>query len=103
METRPATVPAARNPRRWWILGALSLSLLVIGLDITVLSVALPTLVRELKATTTELQWVMDAYTLVLAGLLLPMGALGDRIGRKRLLLAGLAIFLAGSVLCAYS
>jgi EmrB/QacA subfamily drug resistance transporter len=95
--------PPAGHPQRWWILGALSLSLMVIGLDLTVLSVALPVLVADLKATTTELQWIMDSYILVLAVLLLPAGSLGDRIGRKRVLVAGLTLFLAGSLLCAYA
>lgn len=91
------------HPRRWWILGALSLSLLVIGLDLTVLSVALPTLVRELDASTQQLQWIMDAYTLVMAAALLPAGTFGDLYGRKRVLTVGLAIFLVGSMLCAYA
>jgi MFS family permease len=81
----------------------LSLSLMVIGLDLTVLSVALPVLVTDLKATTTQLQWIMDSYILVLAALLLPAGSLGDRIGRKRVLVTGLGLFLAGSLLCAYA
>lgn len=91
------------HPRRWWILGALSLCVMVIGLDLTVLSVALPVLVRDLHATTTQLQWIMDSYTLVLAALLLPLGSLGDRVGRKRVLLVGLGLFLVGSALCAYA
>jgi EmrB/QacA subfamily drug resistance transporter len=99
----PGSAPTTGHPRRWWILGALSLSLMVIGLDLTVLSVALPVLVTDLKATTTELQWIMDSYILVLAALLLPAGSLGDRIGRKRVLVAGLGLFLAGSLLCAYA
>jgi DHA2 family multidrug resistance protein-like MFS transporter len=74
---------------------------MVIGLDLTVLRVALPTLVRDLKATTTQLHWIMDSYILVLAALLLPAGSLGDRVGRKRALVVGLALFLVGSVLWA--
>jgi len=93
--------PWPGHPRRWLILGALSLSLLVIGLDLTVLSVALPTLVRDLNANSTDLQWIMDSYILVLAALLLPAGSLGDRLGRKRVLVVGLALFLIGSLLCA--
>jgi EmrB/QacA subfamily drug resistance transporter len=73
------------------------------GLDLTVLAVALPVLVADLKATTTELQWIMDSYILVLAALLLPAGSLGDRVGPKRVLVAGLGLFLAGSLLCAYA
>ena len=69
--------------RRWWILGVLCLSLLVIGLDNTILNVALPTLVRDLGASTSQLQWIVDAYTLVFAGLLLTAGSLSDRYGRR--------------------
>ncbi|HZD24126.1 MAG TPA: DHA2 family efflux MFS transporter permease subunit, partial [Acidimicrobiia bacterium] len=84
--------------RRWITLGVLSLSLVIIGLDNTILNVALPTLVRELGASASELQWIVDAYVLVFAGLLLTMGALGDRFGRKLALNAGLIIFGLGSV-----
>lgn len=89
--------------RRWWALGVLCLSLVVIGLDNTILNVALPTLVRDLHATTSQLQWMVDAYILVFAGLLLTMGALGDRFGRKRALAIGLVIFGIGSVTAAFS
>jgi EmrB/QacA subfamily drug resistance transporter len=88
--------------RRWATLAVLSLSLVVIGLDNTILNVALPTLVRELGATASELQWMVDAYVLVFAGLLLTMGALGDRFGRKLALNAGLVIFGVASVAAAY-
>src|SRR5207302_1786181 len=89
--------------RRWWILGVLCLSLLVIVLDNTILNVALPTLVRKLGATTSQLQWMVDSYTLVFAGLLLTMGNLGDRYGRRTTLAAGLAIFGIGSALSAFA
>jgi EmrB/QacA subfamily drug resistance transporter len=89
--------------RRWWILGVLCLSLLVIVLDNTILNVALPTLVRKLGATTSQLQWMVDSYTLVFAGLLLTMGNLGDRYGRRYSLAAGLAIFGVGSALSAFA
>jgi EmrB/QacA subfamily drug resistance transporter len=79
--------------RRRPALGVLCVSLLVIVIDNTIVNVALPTLVRELNADVSELQWVVDAYTLVFAGLLLVAGALGDRFGRRRTLLAGLAVF----------
>src|SRR2546430_16862018 len=85
--------------RRWWALAALVLSVLTIGLDGTILNVALPTLGGAIHATNSQLQWIVDAYVLVFAGLLLPAGALGDRYGRKRLLMIGLALFAAGSVL----
>jgi EmrB/QacA subfamily drug resistance transporter len=89
--------------RRWLTLGVLSLSLVIIGLDNTILNVALPTLVRELEATASELQWMVDAYVLVFAGLLLTMGALGDRFGRKLALTSGLVIFGAASVFAAFA
>ncbi len=73
--------------RRWWALAALVLSVLTVSLDATVLNVALPTLALALHASTGALQWMVDAYILVFAGLLLPAGALGDRYGRKRLLM----------------
>ena len=76
-------------PRRWMALAVLALSLVVIGMDNTILNVALPTLVRDLNATASELQWIVDSYVLVFAGLLLTMGALGDRFGRKRALMSG--------------
>src|SRR5258707_11393899 len=82
-----------RMQGRWLGLGALSLSGLVLGLDITVLVTALPTLSAKLGATTDQLQWMSAAYTLSLAGVMLPAGVLGDRLGRKRLLLFGLATF----------
>ena len=79
--------------RRWWALAVLSGSLLVISLDNTILNVAIPSLVRDLDATTSQLQWIIDGYTLVFAGLLLTAGALGDRFGRKGALQLGLVVF----------
>jgi EmrB/QacA subfamily drug resistance transporter len=79
--------------RRWWALAVLSGSLLVISLDNTILNVAIPSLVRSLNASTSQLQWIIDGYTLVFAGLLLTAGALGDRFGRKGALQLGLVIF----------
>ena len=89
--------------RRWWTLGVLCLSLTVIGLDNTILNVALPTLVRDLGASSSELQWIVDSYVLVFAGLLLTAGALGDRFGRKLALNAGMAVFLLASVASAFA
>ena len=80
--------------RRWLALLVLSLSLVVIGLDNTILNVALPTIARSLHASGSQLQWMVDAYVLVFAGLLLTMGAASDRFGRKAALNAGLSIFL---------
>ncbi len=83
---------------RWWTLVTLSLSLLVVIIDDTIINVAMPSLQRELGASTSALQWIVDAYILVFAGLLLIMGTLGDRFGRKRALQAGLLAFAAASV-----
>jgi EmrB/QacA subfamily drug resistance transporter len=81
----------------------LCLALLIVTLDNTVLNVVLPTLVRVLHATSGQLQWIVDAYVLVFAGLLLVAGSLADRIGRKRTFLAGLVLFMAGSTWAAFS
>ena len=91
---------------RNWVLAVLCLAVLVVGLDITVLNVALPTIATSLGAGTAQLQWIVDAYVLAFAGAMLPAGLLGDRVGRRPALLAGLALFggasawsaLAGSV-----
>lgn len=77
--------------------------MLVVGLDAMVLNVALPTLADQLGASTTELQWLTDSYTLAFAGLLLPFGLLGDRFGRKRFLIGAIALFGLASVFAAYS
>ena len=81
------------DPRRWWALAIIDLCLLVITMDNTILNVALPTISRQLNATGSELQWMVDAYIVVFAGLLLTAGTLGDRLGRRRMLLAGLSVF----------
>ena len=85
--------------RRWWTLGVLCLSLVVISLDNTILNVALPSIQDDLNASSSQLQWISDSYLLIFAGLLLTAGTLGDRFGRKRALLAGLGVFGAGSLL----
>jgi EmrB/QacA subfamily drug resistance transporter len=84
--------------RRWWILATLCLSVLLVVVDNTIVNVALPTISRKLSASTQDLQWVVDAYSLVFAGLLLVGGNLGDRVGRRRTLQAGLALFALTSV-----
>lgn len=94
---------ATTGSRRWWALGALTLGLLAIGIDATALNVALPTLARDLGASQADLQWFVSSYTLALAATLLPAGLLGDRFGRKRLLLVALATFGAGSIASAYA
>jgi len=93
----------ASSTGKWWALGALALAGAVVGLDLTVLNLALPTLATKLHASSGELQWIVDAYSLVLAAMLLPAGLLGDRFGRKRLLVAALVLFGAASLVCAYS
>ncbi|GAA2295688.1 MFS transporter [Streptomyces kunmingensis] len=98
-EQPPALAPARpRDPRRWLILGVICLAQLVVILDNTILNVAVPTLTDDLGATTADIQWIINAYVLVQAGLLLAAGAAADRYGRRRLLLAGLAVFGAGSL-----
>src|SRR6266508_2100018 len=92
----------ATGARRWWALAALALSALVVGLDLTVLNLALPTLATALYASTSDLQWIVDAYSLVLAAMMLPAGLLGDRFGRKRLLLAALTLFAVVLLVCVY-
>jgi MFS family permease len=84
--------------RRWWILVALCLSLLIIFVGNTSLNVAIPTLSRELHATESQLQWVIAAYSLVFAGLLFTAGAIGDRYGRKGALQFGLVVFLISCI-----
>jgi EmrB/QacA subfamily drug resistance transporter len=102
-QAEPALETAEANPRRWQILAVLCVSLFVIVMDNTIVNVALPTLARELDAGTSSLQWIVDAYTLVFAGLLLAAGGLGDRFGRKGALLAGLALFGAFSAAGAFA
>ncbi|MHB1790326.1 MAG: MFS transporter [Acidimicrobiales bacterium] len=89
--------------RRWATLLVLCVSLLLISIDNTILNVALPSIVRSLHATSSQLQWIVDAYAVVFAGLLLSLGALGDRVGRKWVFLAGLAVFAGGSAFSAWS
>jgi EmrB/QacA subfamily drug resistance transporter len=91
------------HDRRWWTLLVLSTALLVISLDNTILNVALPTIERELDASSGQLQWIVDSYTLVFAGLLLTMGALGDRFSRRGALASGLVIFGGASLASAFA
>lgn len=90
-----------RTGRRWWILAVLCLSVLLVVVDNTIVNVALPTISRDLHASTEALQWVVDGYTLAFAGLLLVGGNLGDRLGRRRFLQLGLALFGLTSVVAA--
>ncbi|CQR60276.1 MFS transporter [Streptomyces leeuwenhoekii] len=91
----------SRDPRRWLILGVICLAQLVVILDNTILNVAVPTLTADLGAGTADVQWIINAYVLVQAGLLLAAGAAADRYGRRRLLLIGLVLFGAGSLAAA--
>ncbi|MEU4228446.1 MFS transporter [Nonomuraea sp. NPDC026600] len=92
-----------RDPRRWWILVVLCLSLLVLVVDNTVLNLAIPKLIRDLGATPGDIQWILDAYVLAFAGLLLTAGSLSDRFGRRRFLIIGLAFFGGASLLAVLS
>ncbi|TDW94696.1 DHA2 family multidrug resistance protein-like MFS transporter [Kribbella pratensis] len=94
---------AITRPRRWLALGVLVLAVLLVAVDATVLGLATPFLSEDLKPSGTQLLWIGDAYSFVLAGLLVSMGSLGDRIGRKRILLIGATAFGAISVLNAYA
>src|SRR5450432_1088067 len=89
--------------RRWWTLAALAVSVLVVGLDLFVLNLALPTISGDLHASSGDLQWFVDAYSLALAAALLPAGLLGDRIGRRRMLTSALGLFGLASLACAYA
>ena len=99
----PSAAARPSDGRRWIALAVLCVSLLIVVLDNTVLNVVLPTLVRDLHATSTELQWIVDSYVIVFAGLLLVAGSVADRVGRKRTFVAGLVAFAAGSTWAAFS
>jgi EmrB/QacA subfamily drug resistance transporter len=95
----PAGLVSRRaEDRRWWVLAVLCLSVLLVVVDNTIVNVALPTISRDLSASTQDLQWIVDAYTVAFAGLLLVGGNLGDRLGRRRMLQAGLAAFAVTSI-----
>jgi EmrB/QacA subfamily drug resistance transporter len=91
-EARSATTTGV-EPRRWWVLAVMSVGTLMVFLDDTVVNTALPQMAVDLDASTSALQWVIDAYVLVLAGLLLLCGSIGDRYGRKRMMTTGLVVF----------
>ncbi|MEA3217777.1 MAG: hypothetical protein QOJ19_3933, partial [Acidimicrobiia bacterium] len=105
MHGRPGHLPesasTASHPNRWPILGVLVLALLVTSIDHTIINVALPSVASDLAASAAQLQWIVAAYTVVFAGLLLTAGSLGDRFGRRHALGAGLVTFLAGSIMSA--
>ncbi|HEY5134529.1 MAG TPA: MFS transporter, partial [Candidatus Nanopelagicales bacterium] len=93
----------AGHPRRWAILGVLVTSLLVVVLDNTILNIALPTIQTDLGADQSQLLWAVDAYILVFAALLFTWGVLGDKYGRKKILVTGLTIFAVASAACAFA
>src|SRR5919198_902939 len=89
--------------RRWAILAVLVICLLVVILDNTILNVALKTIQADLDASQSQMQWAVDSYALVFAGLLITWGVTGDRVGRKKILILGLALFGATSALCSFA
>ncbi|MEU6952032.1 DHA2 family efflux MFS transporter permease subunit [Streptomyces sp. NPDC045714] len=100
---RPDLAPQGQYPQRWLILGVICLAQLTVLLDNTVLNVAIPSLTAELDASTADVQWMINAYSLVQAGLLLTAGSSADRYGRKKMLLVGLALFGVGSLVAGLS
>ncbi|MFG2870425.1 MFS transporter [Streptomyces sp. NPDC048338] len=101
--TSPTTGTEVKSPGRWLALSVLVLAVLLVAVDATVLGLATPALSEDLKPSGTQLLWIGDIYSFVIAGLLVSMGSLGDRIGRKKLLLTGATAFGAVSVLNAYA
>ena len=99
----PASIPDAVGRHRWAILAVLCLSVFLVVVDNTIVNVAIPTLSKDLSASTSQLQWIVDAYSLVFAGLLLAFGSLGDRYGRKGALQIGLIWFAAMSLLASFA
>ena len=103
MATSPAPTPGvadvplfeqpAVHDRRWFLLGIMCLSLVMVVMAVSGLNVAIPSIQRSLGATATDLQWIIDSYSIIFAGLLLSAGAIGDRFGRKRALQGGLVLF----------
>src|SRR5437588_10417641 len=99
--TRPPATDELSRRRRLLILAICSMSLLIVGLDTTIVNVALPSIHHSFHASVSGLQWTIDAYTLVLASLLMLAGSTADRIGRRRVFQTGLVVFSIGSLLCA--
>ena len=104
-KTSPADIEQGKNTTsgavRWLGLVSLSLAVALIIVDTTIVNVAIPSIVDELKITSTQVQWVQEAYTLVFAALLLVFGTVADKIGRRKLLLIGIAVFAISSVFAA--
>ncbi len=91
------------DPRRWWTLGAVCVATFMLLLDVTIVNVALPDIQKDLGSSFEDLQWVVDAYALTLAAFLLTAGSLADRLGRRRIFVAGLGLFVVASLLCGLS
>ena len=91
---------AAHTERKWWTLLASCIAIFMLLLDVTIVNVALPSIERDLGANFSDLQWVIDAYALTLAGLLLAAGSLADKVGRRLVFMLGLAIFTGSSLAC---
>src|SRR5689334_8495837 len=102
-QAAPAEISSRDYDRRWWVLGVLCVSLVLIVSANASLNVALPTLVGDLHAGSSSLQWIVDAYSLVFAGLLLTAGSLGDRFGRRLALNGGLVVFGLASLVATFS
>ena len=96
-------VPTSLHDRRWWVLGVLCVVVLIVVIDNTIVNVALPVFSKDLHASNSSLQWIVDAYSLPFAGLLLAGGGLSDRLGRKRVMQVGLGAFGAFSLMAAFS
>src|SRR6059036_2181898 len=104
IEARELDVPdRGADRRKWWVLVAMVFGLFMPVLDNLVVNVALPTIQRKLGAGVSDLQWIIDAYTLTFASFMLTGGALGDLYGRKRFFVTGLFVFMAGSLACGLS
>jgi EmrB/QacA subfamily drug resistance transporter len=99
----PQSSPTTPDPHRWWTLGAVCVATFMLLLDVTIVNVALPNIQRDLGSSFEDLQWVVDAYALTLAAFLLTAGSLADRLGRRRVFVAGLALFSIASLLCGLS
>src|SRR5215831_7087685 len=99
----PTSTTRSPDRSRWLALAGISLGLLAVGLDGTVLNLALPTLSGALGASESELQWFVTAYTLALTAAMLPSGLIGDRYGRRRVMLGALVLFGAASLACAWA
>src|SRR5258708_11704804 len=93
----------ARDPRRWWILIVLCLSALVLVIDGMALTIAVPRMTEAIDASAQDVQWILDSYILVFAGLLLTSGSLGDRFGRRKIMIIGLLLFGAASLAATFA